>query len=60
MKVHKIIDGFVVQIFEDGVCISQDFVSDGRHEYETPEGECIDVEEELEYPCYMEQPKKKK
>jgi len=57
--VKKKINGFVVQTFENGICIDQDFIA-GEEEIEDEEGEIID-ETDLEhslidFPLNMVQP----
>lgn len=47
MIVHRIVDGFVLQVFdtETKQFISQEFVAGASAEYQTPDGNDIDADE---------------
>jgi hypothetical protein len=70
MKIHKIIHGFITQVFDDETqkWISQDFIESGLVEYETEKGETLNEtefaelvmdERQLNLPIELEDPKKK-
>lgn len=58
MKVTKFTEGYVTQIFEEDVLISQDFTARGDEVYEDEEGEPIfEMNTWPEAPFNMQQPK---
>ena len=46
--IHKITSGFVVQKFENNKFVSQEFIAGDQIEYETPNGEQVEEEEEVQ------------
>ena len=57
MKVNKITHGFVVQKFEDGKCIDQEFIAGDECEYETDEGVVEEPDNITYHPFDMVQPR---
>ena len=59
MKFRKITTGFVIQNYEDGKCVSQEFVAGDEVEYEDETGDPVDFPDYSEeyQPFDMVQPK---